>query len=86
MVREWAIRAVAGGTAIMGAEKAWVYTVEKKSLSGGPLAKKAPSSQCKVLSSIPGQRTKSVVPQLRFHMPQLKTPHATNKIPHSQIK
>jgi len=69
VVREWAIRAVAGGTAITGAEKAWVYTVEKENFPGSPLAK-TPSSQCKVLSSIPGQRMKSLMPP---HMPQIRS-------------
>ena len=38
------------------------------------------------LGSIPGQRTRSCMPQLRSHMPQLKIPHATMKIPHAATK
>ena len=33
------------------------------------------------LGSIPGQGTRSHMPQLRVHMPQLKIPHAATKDP-----
>ena len=35
---------------------------------------------------IPGQGTRSHMPQLRVRMPQLKVPHATDKTQRSQIK
>ncbi|TEA32460.1 hypothetical protein DBR06_SOUSAS8110001, partial [Sousa chinensis] len=34
-------------------------------------------------SLIPGQGTRSHMPQLRVHMLQLKIPHAAMKIPHA---
>ena len=37
------------------------------------------------LGLIPGQGTRSRMPQLRAHMPQLKILYATTKIWHSQI-
>ena len=37
------------------------------------------------LGSIPGQGTRSHMPQLRARMPQLKTPHAATKTRRSQI-
>ena len=45
---------------------------------GGPEVK-TPSSQCRALGPIPGQETRSHTLQLRTHMSQLKTPHATTK-------
>ena len=38
------------------------------------------------LGSIPGQGTRSYMPQLRVHMPQVKSPHVKTKNWHSQIK
>ena len=37
------------------------------------------------LGSIPGQGTRSYMPQLRVRMPQLKILHATTKTQHSPI-
>ncbi|TEA37365.1 hypothetical protein DBR06_SOUSAS1910057, partial [Sousa chinensis] len=37
------------------------------------------------LGSIPGQGTRSFMPQLRVHMLQLNIPHAATKTRHSQI-
>ena len=45
---------------------------------GGPVAKTTLCSQCRDMGSTPGQGT-------RFHMPQLKLPHTTTKMGHSQI-
>ena len=45
---------------------------------GGPVAK-LHSPNAGGLGLIPGQGTRSHMLQLRVHMPQLKTPHATRK-------
>ena len=47
--------------------------------SGAPVAKN-PSSQGRGLSVIPGQGTRSPVPQLSMHTPQLKIPPAAMEI------
>ena len=49
----------------------------------GPVAK-TPCSQCRGPGSIPGQGTRSHMPQLRVCMPQLKSPHAATKEPASR--
>jgi len=41
---------------------------------------KTPHPQCRGLGSIPGQGTRSLMPQLRVHKPSLKIPHAAMKI------
>ena len=52
---------------------------------GGPVAK-TPHSQCRGgLGSIPGQGTRSQVPQLRVHMPPLNILSTITKTRHSQI-
>ena len=51
---------------------------------GGPVAK-TPHSQCRGLGSIPGQGTRSQVPQLRVHMPPLNILSTITKTQHSQI-
>ena len=38
------------------------------------------------LGSIPGQATRSRMPQLRVHMLQMKIPHAATKISHTATK
>ena len=45
----------------------------------GPVAK-TPYPQWRGLGSIPGQGTRSLMPQLRVHKPSLKIPHAAMKI------
>ena len=55
--------------------------MQHQDFPGGP-ENKTPSSQWEGLGSIPGQGTRSHMPQLRVHMLQLKLPHAaeTKKI------
>ena len=48
-------------------------------LPGGPVAKTLPSNAGGP-GSIPGQRTSSLIPQLRVCMPQLKILHAEVRI------
>ena len=51
---------------------------------GGPVAE-TPHSQCRGLSSIPSQGTRSHMPQLRVCVSQLKIPKAVTKIWFGQV-
>ena len=57
----------------------------RRDLPGGPVAK-TPHSRCRVLGSIPGQGSRSHMPQLSIHKLQLKIPRAATKTQRSQIK
>ena len=62
------------------AHNVWTF----RDLPGGPVARTL-HSQWRCLGSISGQKTRSLMLQLRASVPELKIPHAATKIWHSQI-
>ena len=73
------------GQKIKGSHFFSTQVVASRDSLGGPVAKTL-CSQCREPRFDPCQGTKSYMPQLRVHMPQLKIWHAATKTQHSWIK